>query len=61
MSDIGQLPPALRVPPSLPGKGVGHGDPAPQRKPDKEQQRQQEQRRKRRQDDDDVPTIDEYA
>ena len=53
MSDIGQLPPAWRVPPSLPGKGAGQGD--------KAQQRLQEQRRKRRQDDDDVPTIDEYA
>ncbi|HHJ16467.1 MAG TPA: hypothetical protein ENJ80_07195 [Gammaproteobacteria bacterium] len=60
MSDIGQLPPASRVPPGLPGKGVGQDDKAPQRKPDKEQQRQQERRRKRGQDDD-APIIDEYA
>jgi len=62
MPDIGQLPPAWRVPPGLPGKGIGQGNKAPPRKPENdEQQRQQERRRKRGQDDDDAPIIDEYA
>jgi len=60
MAEIGQIPPAGRVPPSHPGKGAGEGDRAPQRKPDSER-RQPDQHRQRRKPDDHESGIDEYA
>ncbi len=59
MAEIEPLPPAYRIPPALPGSGVGQSRDAPQRKPDAERQR--EERRRRRKDDDDDAHIDEYA
>ncbi len=60
MAEIGQLPPAYRVPPGHPAKGTGEGDRAPRRKPERER-RQPDQRRQRRDDNDDGSGIDEYA
>jgi len=60
MAEIGQLPPAYRVPPGYPGKGVGGGRPAPKRKPDDEH-RQPDPHSRRKKHDDDEPGIDEYA
>jgi hypothetical protein len=59
MAEIGQLPPAYRVPPSRPATGSGQDKGAPQRKPrDAEQRREHPPRRK---DGGDVSHIDEYA
>ncbi|MFQ5643414.1 MAG: hypothetical protein ACE5FQ_06920 [Thiogranum sp.] len=60
MAEIGQLPPAYRVPPGFPGKGPGDGKQAPQRKPDSER-RQSDPHPRRRKQDDDEHGIDEYA
>jgi len=60
MAEIGQLPPATRVPPSHPGKGAGEGNRAPKRKPDNER-RDPDQRRQRGNKDNDGSGIDEYA
>ena len=60
MAEIGQLPPAYRIPPSRPSTGTGEGNQAPQRKPESEG-RLQDKRRQRKKDDDDTSHIDEYA
>lgn len=61
MAEIEPLPPANRIPPALPGSGVGQSREAPQRKPDADSERQREERRRGRKDDDDDAHIDEYA
>jgi hypothetical protein len=60
MAEIGQLPPAYRVPPARPASGSGQGNQAPQRKP-KNEDRQPDQRRQPRKDDDAESSIDEYV
>lgn len=60
MGDIGQLPPAYRVPPASPTPGGGKGSQAPQRKP-ATGDRHPDKRRQRKKDDDDAQHIDEYA
>ncbi|MDT8387929.1 MAG: hypothetical protein RQ736_10460 [Thiogranum sp.] len=60
MAQTGPLPPVYRIPPALPGSGVGQSREAPQRKPDADPERRDEERRRRRNDDDDAH-VDEYA
>ena len=60
MPEIGQLPPAYRVPPAQPGKGAGQGGRAPKRKPDRERP-PADRHSPRKPRDDDPPGIDEYA
>lgn len=58
MGDVGQLPPAYRVPPSKPASGSGQQ--APQRKP-ATGDRQSDPRQQRRKKPGDDAHIDEYA
>ena len=60
MAEIGQLPPAYRIPPTRPAAGTGQGSEAPQRKQESGN-RHREERRQRKKDDDDSGHIDEYA
>ena len=60
MAQIGQLPPAYRIPPTRPGSGAGEGNKAPQRKP-QSGERNPDRRRQRKDRGDDSSHIDEYA
>jgi len=60
MGDIGQVPPAYRVPPGKPAGGTGQGSNAPQRKPATGDQKSGGGRQHRKKRDDDTH-IDEYA
>ena len=60
MAQIGQLPPAYRIPPTRPGSGAGESGRAPQRKP-RPGERNPDQPRRRRDQDDKASRIDEYA
>ncbi len=60
MADIGQLPPAHRVPPSRPTTGSGQREEAPQRKKPKSDDPRHDQQRQRKPDDQ-ASRIDEYA
>jgi len=60
MAEIEHLPPAYRIPPTLPGSRSGQGSEAPQRKPGSGQGKQ-EKRRQRKKDNDDGLHIDEYV
>jgi|GEM_PF-1151330 len=60
MGEIGNLPPAYRIPPTRPGAGNGHSSHAPKRKP-ATGDRQSDQQRRRKKPDDDASHIDEYA
>jgi len=60
MGDIGQVPPAYRVPPSKPASGAGQGSNAPQRKPATGERKSDGRRQHRKKDGDDAH-IDEYA
>ena len=60
MAQIGQLPPAYRIPPTRPGSGAGESSRAPQRRP-KPGEENPDQRRQRRDQDEEASRIDEYA
>ena len=60
MAQIGQLPPAYRIPPPRPGSGAGEGTKAPQRKPESGEH-SPDRSRQRKDRGDDSSHIDEYA
>jgi len=60
MAQIGQLPPAYRIPPTRPGSSAGEGNKAPERKPESGEHNP-DRRRQRKDRDDDPSHIDEYA
>jgi hypothetical protein len=60
MGEIGNLPPADRIPPTRPTGGSSSGNQAPKRKP-ATGDRHPDRQRRRKQGDDDVAHVDEYA